>query len=64
MYLLGYGVGRFWIESLRTDQLLLPGTNFPVSMVMAALLSAVAFVWILAWHIRERKRHHTNKVYM
>ncbi len=64
MYLLGYGVGRFWIESLRTDQLLLPGTNFPVSMVMAALLSAVAFVWILVWHIRERKRHHTNKVYM
>ena len=25
LYLLGYGVGRFWIESLRTDQLLIPG---------------------------------------
>ena len=64
MYLLGYGIGRFWIESLRTDQLLLPGTNLAVSMVLAALLAAAAFVWILVWHIRERKRHHTNKVYM
>lgn len=25
MYLFGYGLGRFWIEGLRTDQLLLPG---------------------------------------
>ncbi len=24
MYLIGYGLGRIWIEGLRTDQLLLP----------------------------------------
>ena len=27
IYLLGYGIGRFWIESLRTDQLILFGTG-------------------------------------
>lgn len=36
MYLIGYGVGRFWIESLRTDQLRIPGLEWPVSMVVAA----------------------------
>ena len=36
LYLLGYGVGRFWIESLRTDQLLIPHINYPVSMALAA----------------------------
>ena len=37
-YLLGYGVGRFWIEGLRTDQLLIPGAGLPVSQVLAAIL--------------------------
>ena len=35
-YLIGYGLGRFWVESLRTDQLLIPNTSIPVSMVVAA----------------------------
>jgi phosphatidylglycerol:prolipoprotein diacylglycerol transferase len=47
MYLFGYGVGRFWVESLRTDQLLLPGLGVPVSMVVAALMALVSLVWIL-----------------
>ena len=42
IYLLGYGVGRFWIESLRTDQLILPIFNVPVSMVVAAIMAIVA----------------------
>jgi prolipoprotein diacylglyceryltransferase len=46
LYLLGYGVGRFWIESLRTDQLLLPGLGIPVSMVVAAGMVLVSAVWI------------------
>lgn len=60
LYLLGYGVGRFWIESLRTDQLLLPVIGAPVSMVLAALLSVVSLVWIIVWHVREYKRYHRN----
>lgn len=39
LYLGGYGAGRFLIEGLRTDQLLLPGTEIAVSQVLAALLA-------------------------
>ncbi len=46
MYLFGYGVGRFWIESLRTDQLLLPGIGLPASQVLAAILVVVSAVMI------------------
>jgi len=46
-YLLLYGVGRFWIEGLRTDQLLIPGTQAAVSQVLAAVLAAVAAVLII-----------------
>lgn len=45
-YLMGYGVGRFWIETLRTDQLLLPGIGYPVSKALAAVLVVAAAVWI------------------
>ncbi len=37
LYLAGYGFGRFWIERLRTDQLLLPN-GFPVSQLLAGIL--------------------------
>ena len=30
LYLFGYGLGRVWIEGLRTDQLIVPGTAIPV----------------------------------
>ncbi len=37
-YLIGYGAGRFWIEGIRTDQLMLWGTSIPVSQALAAVL--------------------------
>ena len=55
IYLLGYGVGRFWIEGIRTDQLMLPGINYPVSQALALVMAIVAFVWIL-----YGRRHHKN----
>lgn len=52
MYLFGYGIGRFWIEGLRTDQLqFLDG--IAVSQVLAAVLVVVSVVWIV---IGRRKR--------
>lgn len=42
VYLAGYGFGRFWIEQLRTDQLLLPGVGFPVSQLLAGVLVVVS----------------------
>ena len=41
-YLLLYGSGRFWIEGLRTDQLLVPGTGLPVSQILSAVLVIVS----------------------
>lgn len=43
-YLGGYGVGRFWIEGLRTDQLLIPGTGIAVSQVVAIVLLLICVV--------------------
>ena len=42
IYFLGYGLGRVWIEGLRTDQLKLPGTGFAVSQLLSAALVCVA----------------------
>lgn len=47
LYLAGYGAGRFWIEALRTDQLLIPGTDIPVSRVLAGVLVVVSVCLIL-----------------
>lgn len=54
LYLFGYGVGRFWIEGLRTDQLLIPGVGLPVSQVLAAVLVVISAVTILI--MRRKKR--------
>ena len=43
-YLIGYGAGRFWIESLRTDQLLLWGTNIAVSQVVASAMVVIGII--------------------
>lgn len=46
LYLAGYGFGRFWIERLRTDQLLLPGIGFPVSQLLAGVLVLLSILLI------------------
>lgn len=49
LYLGGYGLGRCMIEGLRTDQLLIPGTELAVSQLLAGALVifAVAAWWLL-----------------
>jgi len=37
-YVLGYGLGRVWIEGLRTDQLIIGNTGIPVSQLLAGIL--------------------------
>jgi len=44
LYLVGYGLGRVWIESLRTDQLLLWNTNIAVSQLLSVVLIAVGLI--------------------
>ena len=38
LYLFGYGTGRFIIEGIRTDQLMLFGTGIPVSQLFSVLI--------------------------
>ncbi len=44
MYLWGYGLGRVWIEGLRTDSLMISGLNIRVSQLLAAICVLAASV--------------------
>ncbi len=58
IYLFGYGLGRFWIEAIRTDQLLIPGTQIPVSMVVATVSMLIAtFGFILFYKKAPRTQY-------
>ena len=53
LYLGGYGLGRFLIEGLRTDQLLIPGTRIAVSQMLAFALVVFAAACFL---IKAKKK--------
>ncbi len=55
-YLLLYGIGRFWIESLRTDQLILFGTGLPVSQLLSGILVIVSLILMIFLSLRKRKK--------
>lgn len=55
LYLFGYGVGRFWIESLRTDQLIIPGIGYPVSMALAACMVIGSLLLIITKRISVKR---------
>ena len=52
-YFLGYGLGRFWIEGIRTDQLLLPVIGWPVSQVLSGIMVVISMLLII--HFRKNK---------
>lgn len=54
LYLGGYGLGRAWIEGIRTDTLFIPHTTVAVSQVLAAVLFVVAFGTDII--IRQRRK--------
>ena len=60
-YLAGYGSGRFWIESLRTDQLLLPGIYVPVSQLLSAVLVIVSLSVIICKRRKNRECHYDKR---
>jgi phosphatidylglycerol---prolipoprotein diacylglyceryl transferase len=57
IYLLGYGIGRLWIEGLRTDQLLFWGTNLPVSQLVSLIMIIFAIVTIALKRTVLRKKN-------
>jgi phosphatidylglycerol:prolipoprotein diacylglycerol transferase len=46
LYLIGYGIGRFWVEGLRTDQLLIGSTHIAISQVVAILSIIMGIIGI------------------
>lgn len=54
-YLVLYGVGRFWVESLRTDQLLIPGIGFPISQLLGAVMAVAGLIAIFVGHKKAKE---------
>lgn len=52
IYLIGYGIGRFWIEGLRTDSLFFFGSGLRVSQVLA-ILTAVFSAGLMVYKIKR-----------
>ncbi len=60
MYIWGYGLGRVWIEGLRTDSLMLPGINFKVSQLLAAICVVAASIYIIYKRIELKRNTITS----
>lgn len=59
-YLAGYGLGRAWIEGIRTDTLFIPGTTVPVSQVLAIVLFVGAVLADISIRLWRRKKNDKN----
>lgn len=51
-YLIGYGIGRAVIEGMRTDQLIMPVTGWPVSQTLSIVVATVAVIVVI---VKRRK---------
>ena len=63
LYLGGYGLGRFWIEGIRTDQLYLAGTTIPVSQLLALIFVVVSAAadFIIRYRLKKNDGKTNNK---
>ncbi len=52
MYMLWYGIGRFFIEGLRTDSLTVPGLDIRVSQLISAAMVLVSVVLLIIFRKR------------
>ena len=60
LYLLLYGIGRFWIEGLRTDQLIFFGTGLAVSQMLALVMIVVSLCIIAMGRKRQKTKQTEN----
>lgn len=56
IYLLGYGLGRAWIEGLRTDQLIFFGTGVAVSQVLSGGLVVASAAILIYRFVKDRQK--------
>ncbi len=57
IYFAGYGIGRFMIESLRTDQLTIGQTGIAATQVVCIIITIIG----IGWMILGRRRQLANK---
>jgi len=55
LYMFGYGVGRLWIETLRTDQLML-FANVPVSLALSGAIALVSGFFLVYLRIKNKDK--------
>ena len=60
-YFFWYGVGRTWIEGLRTDSLYIPGTSLRVSQLLSIVLALASLVLLV---VNARKKHPPEELYV
>lgn len=60
LYLGGYGLGRAWIEGIRTDTLFIPHTTIAVSQVLTVVLFVIAVIADIVIRIRLRRVAQTE----
>ena len=61
LYFGGYGLGRFWIEGIRTDTLFIPGTTLAVSQVLSLCMVIFAVVTDIVVRMHLKKQPKVEK---
>ncbi len=57
-YMIWYGTGRFFIEGLRTDSLMVPFTNFRISQIISLLLAISGMLILFIKAVKTKKVSH------
>ena len=61
LYFFWYGLGRAWIEGLRTDSLMLGSTGIRVSQLLSAVLCLGSLIILL---VQSRRKHTPEALYV
>lgn len=61
LYLISYGIGRFWIEGLRTDQLIVNFINLPASQIVAIMSIIAGIIGIIVGRKNYKNSNLTKK---
>ena len=60
-YFLWYGIGRFWVEGLRTDSLYIGSTGIRVSQALSMALALISFILLV---VNARRQHKPEELYV
>ena len=61
LYVLWYGLGRAWVEGLRTDSLYIGTTDIRVSQLLAIVSALIAAVILI---VNARKTHSPDELFV